>query len=667
MRVIGYVILLYIVVAAPGKAKEVVRIASPNGRLVFSLNLTKAAPAYSVIFNTKTLVAESELSLVFRSTGVFGPNLANRKPVVRLIDEPYELMVGKAKTVRNHCREAVIPLYERTGAKRQINVVVRVFDDGVAFRYELPKQPNWTGYTLTDENTTFRLARNPTARALFLPNFISSHEGLYTTIPLDSIRSDTLMDMPVLFEFPDKTYLAITEAALVDYAGMYLTKKKGRNGEPVLTGQLSPLPKQTGPLNEMDKVKAVLPHRTPWRVLLIGDRAGTLIESNILTSLNEPTTLTDLAWLKPGKTTFPWWNGNVTPDTTFAPGNNFETQKYYIDFCADNRIEYHSVVEYGGHEWYVSDGTNYVPGPNADVTKPIPGLDMQQICDYGRQRGVGIRAWVYWSALYPKLEEAFTQYEKWGMSGLMVDFMDRDDQEMVNIQNEILQSAARHKLHIQFHGAYKPTGRHRTYPNEFTREGTLNYETNKWSGLDTPDHDLSFPFTRMLAGPADMHLGGFRAVPNDKFRIQYTRPLMRGTRCHQLAMYVIMESYLQILADYPDAYKGQPGFDFLTQVPTVWDETRVPVAEVDQHVTIARRKGADWFVGSITNSMAREVTIKLDFLPEGTYTADLYADAPDVDQNPNHLTQRTRTVSRADVLTVKLASGGGQVMRLRRQ
>lgn len=641
----------------PGLAQKNVRVVSPNGRIVFSLALTKTAPTYRVTFDGKTLVEDSELSLVFQEQGVFGPNLTQNKPTIRLIDESYELVVGKVKTARNHCREAIFPFVEKSGSKRQINLVVRVFDDGVAFRYAFPKQANWSAYTLTDENTTFRLAQNPTVRALFLPNFITSHEGLYTTIKLGAIKNDTLMDMPALFEFPDKTYLAITEAALSNYAGMYLTPKNG-----ILTSQLSPLPNQAGV-----KVKAVLPHQTPWRVMLIGDRAGALIESNILTSLNEPSKIQDVSWLKPGKTTFPWWNGNVTPDTTFAPGNNFETQKYYIDFCAYNHIEYHSVVEYGLHEWYVNDGAGFVPGPNANPGKAVPGLDMQQVCDYAKSRGVGIRIWVYWSALWPRIDSVFAQYERWGIKGMMVDFMDRDDQEMVNIQESILQKAAQHKMHIQFHGAYKPTGMHRTYPNELTREGTLNYETCKWSGLDTPDHDLSFPFTRMLAGATDMHLGGFRAVPDNQYKIQYTRPLMHGTRCHQLAMYVVIESYLGMVADYPDAYKGQPGFDFLKQVPTVWDEVRVVAAEVDQHVTIARRSGTDWFVGSINNSTAREVPIKLDFLPEGTYLATLYADAPDVAQQPNHLTQQTRTVSRNDVLTLKLAAGGGQVMRLQKQ
>ena len=661
MKFLSCFAALFLLASSAVNAKDI-RVSSPNGRIVFVFNLTKTAPTYRVLFDKKMMVDESPLTLTFQESGVFGPNLKTDKPIVRDIDETYELVVGKVKMARNHCREAVFPLIDKAGANRQINLVVRVFDDGVAFRYEFPKQANWSSYVLTDEQSTFQLAQNPTVQALFLSNFTTSHEGIYTTIPLGSIKNDTLMDMPALFMFPDKTYLAITEAALSDYAGMYLIKKGG-----LLMSQLSPLPNQTGPLNDMAKVKATLPHQTPWRVMLMGDRPGALIESNILTSLCPPSKIADFSWLKPGKTTFPWWNGNITPDTTFAPGNNFETQKYYIDFCADNHIEYHSVVEYGLHEWYVNDGAGFVPGPHVDAAKAVPGLDMQQVCDYAKSRGVGIRIWVYWTALYPRLEEVFTQYEKWGIQGMMVDFMDRDDQEMVNIQERILQKAAEHKLHIQFHGAYKPTGMHRTYPNELTREGTLNYETCKWSGLDTPDHDLSFPFTRMLAGPTDMHLGGFRAVPDSSYKIQYTRPLMHGTRCHQLAMYVVIESYLNMVADYPDAYKNQPGFEFLTQVPTIWDEVRVPNAEVSKYVTIARRKGNDWFVGTINSATAREIPLDLAFLPEGTYTAELYSDAPDVAQNPNHLVKETRTLTRNDKLTLKLAAGGGQAMRLRKQ
>ena len=284
---------------------------------------------------------------------------------------------------------------------------------------------------------------------------------------------------------------------------------------------------------------------------------------------------------------------------------------------------------------------------------------MQEICNYARSKGVDIRVWVHWQALYPQLEKAFSQFEKWGIKGMMVDFLNRDDQEMVNIQVEILQRAAAHHLHIQFHGAYKPTGLSRTYPNEFTREGTLNYENDKWGNLITPDDDISIPFTRLLAGATDYHLGGFHAVSAAQYKEQVTRPFVLGTRCHMLAMYVVLESYLGMVCDYPGAYLGQPGFEFIQQVPTVWDETRVPAADVGAYVCIARRKGKDWYLGAINNSTARDITVPLAFLPEGSYTALIYSDASDVGQYPDHLDRQTRTVVPTDTLTLPTGLGRG--------
>jgi alpha-glucosidase len=415
------------------------------------------------------------------------------------------------------------------------------------------------------------------------------------------------------------------------------------------------------------KVKATLLHASPWRVMLISDRAGALIESNILTDLNAPCAIKDVSWLKPGKTTFPWWNGDVVPDTINAPGNNFVTNQYYIDFCARNHIQYHSVVEYGLHQWYTDDGVNFQPGTHADVTKPVPGLDMKEICDYAHSKGVDVRVWVHFYALYPKLDSAFAIFEKWGLSGMMCDFMDRDDQQMVNMQTEILQKAAAHHLHIQFHGAYKPTGEGRTYPNEFTREGTLNYETNKWNpeGL-SPDHDLNIVFTRMLAGSTDYHLGGFRAVTADKWITQYTRPLMAGTRCHMLAMYAVLENALQMVCDYPVAYEGEPGFEFVKEIPTTWSETKVVNAEVDKYITIARRKNNDWYVGTINNHETRSLTIPLSFLNDGNYTATIFTDADDVTTEPNHLKEETKQVTAKDVLNVSDAGGGGVAVQIKK-
>lgn len=631
-------------------------VASPDKSIVFNLKMTDTAPLYKVSYKGKPILRYSGLQFNFLEGGKFPVNLKSAKPVYTQKIESYELVVGKNKKITSRYTQMVVAMEENTGLKRKINLVVRVFNDGIGFRFEFPEQ-EWKSYTLTNEQTEFNIDGNPIVRSLLLPNYTTSHEGEYSVLPLNNIKNDTLMDVPTLFELENGNFVAITEAALSNYAGMYLVRKNGK-----LVSSLSPLPGQT----EV-RVKASIPHQTPWRVLMINDRIGALIESNILTNLNEPCKISDVSWIKPGKTTWPWWNGNITPDTNWTPGNNFETNKYYIDFCANNHLEYHSVVEYGGHEWYKSDGENFFPGPNTDVTKPVPGLNMQQICDYGKQKGVGIRVWVHWQALYPKLEAAFTQFEKWGISGLMVDFMDRDDQEMVNMQEEILRRAAAHKLHIQFHGAYKPTGMHRTWPNEFTREGAMNYEYDKWSDLMTPDHDINIPFTRMLAGSTDYHLGGFRAVPKSKFKIQYSRPLVMATRAHMLAMYVVLENYLGMVCDYPDAYIGQPGFDFIQQVPTTWDETKVIDAKVGEWICIARRKGEQWFIGSITNSTSREINLHLDFLTSGESEATIYADATDTNENPNHLKISTIPVKQGDIIKLKLESGGGGAIVIRRK
>ena len=631
-------------------AQKAVKLLSPNGSLQFSFKLTKTGPAYDILYKGKPVVTGGELGVSFQE-GEFKSNLKAGKAITRNGEEKYSLLIGKTSAVQEPYRELTIPLEQTVAPFRKLNIVVRAFNDGIAFRYEFPQQKEFTDFMLATENTTFPLPTNSKVLTLFLPNFTSSHEGIYSHLSWSAVKEDTLMDLPALFELPG-VFVAITEAALTDYAGMYLVKHNG-----VAAAKLSPLPNQP-----TVAVKHSLPHQSPWRVLMISDRVGALIESNLLTNLSPPCKIDDLSWIKTGKTTWPWWNGNVIPDT-IPGGNNFETNKYYIDFCARNGIEFHSVVEFGLHEWYVNDGAGFQPGPNADPSRAVPGLDMQQVCDYAKQQGVGIRVWVHWAALYPKLDAAFAQYEKWGIKGLMIDFMDRDDQQMVNIQEEMLQKAAKHKLHIQFHGAYKPTGMNRTWPNEFTREGALNYEYNKWGNLPNPDHDINIPFTRMLAGSTDYHLGGFRAVTPEKHKVQYTRPLVMGTRCHMMAMFVVLENALGMVADFPDAYEGQPGFEFLKQVPTTWDQTKVPDAKLSEHITIARRKNNEWFVGSITNNQARTITVPLSFLPEGEFEATIYTDVEGAD--PNHLKKETRTVKNSDIIPVRLAAGGGMVMRIK--
>lgn len=636
-------------------AQQNLSISSPDGKLKFSLKVTPENISYEVNYKKQPLVANSSLGFNFDS-GEFGSNLKVGKVRRKSIDETYELVVGKVSTARNHCNEMVVPLQEKVSPGRLINLVVRAFNDGIAFRYEFPEQEGWNSYVMYDEKTQFRLSGNPMALLMYLPGYINTHEGVYTHTGYDKIAKKRLIEMPVTLEFENGVFMSITEAAIRDYAGMYLVKEKD-----AFAGKLSPRLGQ-------EKIKVEInefPHRTPWRVISVSDRIGGLLETNILTSLNEPCKIEDTSWIKPCRTTFTWWNGNVVPDSTFSPGNNFETNKYYIDFAARNGLDAHGIYGYAETPWYYDDNFNFGwAGPNADITRPIPCLNMPRIADYAKSKGVGIHLWVHWRPLYDKLEEAFALYEKWGVKGLMVDFLDRDDQEMICIQEDILKAAAKHRLFIQFHGSSKPSGLTRTYPNEFTREGTLNYEVCKWDTLVNADHDISIPFTRLLAGPADYHLGGFRALPRSKFKIQYVNPYVMSTRCHMMAMYVVLENHLTSLCDKPEAYEGQPGFEVLRTVPGTWDEISVPLAEFNKYVTVARRSGTDWWVGTLNDGTARTLNLKLDFLGNGKYQAEIYTDAPDVDENPNHLNKETRTVTRKDVIELPLAADGGSVLRI---
>ncbi|MDB5022430.1 MAG: glycoside hydrolase [Mucilaginibacter sp.] len=649
-------VVFLLLISSCAFAKENITVTSPDKKIEFGLSKDRSGLIYRVSYKGQLLIDNSRLSISFEEGGIFGKNVSLGKPALKRVEETYDLIVGKSSKVHSLSNEVMIPVFENGGSKRQLNIEIRVFNDGAAFRYVIPGKSGWQNIEITDEANTFNLTNDPTALTLFRENYTTSHEGLYDRLPLSKIKADTLMDLPALFEYPKGIYMAITEANLLDYAGMYLTKHNG-----VLQCSLSPLPHQ-----KEIKVVAKLPHNSPWRVMMISDRVGALIESNILTNLSEPCRIKDVSWIKPGKTTFPWWNGNVTPDTSFAPGNNYQTNMYYVNFCAKYGLAYHSVVEYGLHEWYVNDGAGFQPGGHADPSKAVPGLDMQQLCDSAKKVGVGIRVWVHFYALYPKMDETFAQYEKWGIKGLMCDFMDRDDQEMVNMQQEILQKAAQHHLHIQFHGAYKPTGTSRTYPNEFTREGTLNYENDKWNAMVTPDADVNIAFTRLLAGSTDYHSGGFRAANLKTFKPHYTAPMVLGTRCHMLGMYVVLENEQGMVCDYPDAYIGQPGFEFLQQVPLSWDETKVLNAKVSDYVTVARRKGREWYIGTISNNTAHRIKTALSFLPAGDFTAEVYSDAPDAGTDPNHLVKVVQKVNSQSVINTDLAAGGGQVMRVYR-
>ncbi|PYV08029.1 MAG: hypothetical protein DMG23_14610 [Acidobacteria bacterium] len=362
-------------------------------------------------------------------------------------------------------------------------------------------------------------------------------------------------------------------------------------------------------------------------------------------NLSAPSALSDTSWIKPGKAAWDWWSGSFARGVNFKPGMNTATMEHYIDFAADHHLEYMLIDEgWSTHE---------------DITHWIAAVDLPEILDKARKRGVRVLLWMRWEAVQKHMAEAFPLYEKWGVAGVKVDFMDRDDQEMVNFYERVVRKAAEHHLVVDFHGAFKPTGLRRAYPNLLTREGVMGMEYSKWSERVTPEHDVTLPFTRMLAGPMDYTPGCFQNATRGEFKPRMVEPMCQGTRAHQLAMYVVFESPLAMLSDYPESYEKQPGMELLEKVPTVWDETKVLNGEPGKYVTIARRTDQNWFLGAMTNWDARDMEIPLGFLGPGEYDAEIFADGPDADKRATSLSVNKKRLKAGESLPVHLASGGG--------
>ena len=647
-------------VAADKVPKEPLTLESPDGRLrvTFWLN-EQGQPAFDVAYRERAVAAGS-LGLEFVGSGPLTKNLKIIRTQRTSRDETYAIPVGKASSARDHHHELLVSLEESVAPHRRLDLAFRAFNDGVAFRYLIPKQATLSEFVLSNEHTQLSFPKDPTARVLPLNNYTTPYEAYYQTLRLSEVGTKKLLGVPLLLEQKvgdsGPVWIAVTEANLTEYAGMYLSGVDGRPG--TLTSKLSPLPGR----DDSAKVLGNSPHHSPWRVLMIADDPGRLIESQIVFHLSDPPRIKDTSWIKPGKTTFPWWNHYVLEGVDFEPGVNTATMKHYIDFCAEHGIPYHS-LDGLDIAWY--GGPIHPSGPT-DITKAAPSIDLPEVLRYAKEKGVRLRLWMHWKALKPQIDEAFAAYEQWGIEGVMVDFMDRDDQEMVRFYHEMAEKAAKHHLTLTLHGAYKPTGMERTWPNVLSYEAVLNQEYNKWQPPGVkgtpPEHNLDVAFIRMLAGPLDYHQGGMRNVLPENYKFRDIAPPVQGTRGHQLAMYVVYQNHLPMLADYPTAYRGEPEFKFLVEVPATWDETRVLHAELGKCIVVARRKGDAWYVGGMTAGEEWKLDLPLHFLGEGEYEAELYVD--DAAEGPTAVTVRKKTVSAADRLPIVMSRSGGFAARL---
>jgi alpha-glucosidase len=632
---------------------------SPDGTLAIAFTLRQdgtagGVPHYRVRAGAADVIGWSRLGVDLAGGEFLGGPCEVTGVETRSLRDAYTQFPGKRRAVVAHATEATIRLRETAKPNRRWEVVLRAYGDGVAFRYRFPAQEGWTGLVVAGERTRFAFPHGTRAYALPLNGFTTSYEKRYQRRPVAELPADWLLGLPLLLERPGGGWAAITEADVDEYAGLYLAPTAADPA--TLVARLSPLPKEP-----KVAVRAALPHASPWRVVMVADRAGRLIESDLVLNLSQPCALKDLSWIKPGKTTFPWWNGFVLDGVKFKPGLNTATTKHYVDFCAANGIEYHSLDGLDNVAWY---GGPIVPYKGADPTKALAAIDLPEVLRYAKCKGVRLRMWMHWGAAAKHMAKAFPRYKAWGVEGVMLDFMDRDDQEMNRFVRSAVKLAAANRLTVTLHGCPKPTGLERTYPNLLTHEGVLNLEYNKWDKRGCPpEHQVTVAFTRMLAGPLDFHQGSFRAVAPEAFRPRDKAPLVMGTPCRTLASYVVYQNHLSMVADSPSAYAGHPALPVLVQIPTAWDDTRVAAEAVGELVAIARRQGDVWHLGAMTDRKARTLKLPLKFLGPGRYRAELWVD----DAEAKHgLSRREAVVTATDELTVDLAASGGAYLKFTR-
>ena len=616
----------------PGTGKE----AGQDGQLV-----------YSVLFHGKQVFENSALRLELVGQPALGGavHIVDSK-IASGIDD-YTLLAGKASAIRDSYNSLIVSASEGSAPGRKFDVEVRVYNGGLAFRYHVPEQAALARYQLTQEDTEFRPVMDASAWALRLPNYESGYESEYVPQVLSAlsnqggVSSYILNGAPMLMQMPGVAWAAVGEADLEGNAAMYLENPTGNWMGHYIVSKIAPPVDGKGAA-----VDASLPHDTAWRVILLGDTPGALVESNLFTDLNPPNRVADTNWIHPGKASWNWWNGDLGPDGQSA--YTTKNMEYYVDFAAESGFPY-MMLDAG---W-----------SGGDIMKMRGNVDVPELVQYAAKKNVKIWIWLYSKSVAAQMKEAFPLYEKWGVAGVKIDFILRNDQEGIKWYYDVAKLAAEHHLMVDFHGATQPWGIQRTYPNVLNYEAVLGLENNKAGRRDGPVNRVTFPFTRMLSGPMDYTPGGFNNVTQEEFSARDKNPMVMGTRAQQLAVYVVFEEPLAMVSDAPTAYANQPDFKFIKDVPTAWDESHVLNGEPGEFVTMARRNENEWYLGSMTNWQARDLRVPLNFLGSGKYRAEIYEDAADAAQNPKHTLIRQKEVRSSETLSLSLASGGGCAIR----
>jgi len=632
-----FLLLFFIGVKSNG---QTIAVKSPDNKIEVTISNNEKL-TYSVSFNGKIIINPSQLGFEFKDEPVLMSNFSIVDHSMRNINETWIPVVkSKHSEVLNSCNELQLNLKEMTGQMREMELTVRAYDNGTAFRYKLLRSGKVGDRQITKELTTFCIPGDPKAWVVEYGGYSSSNESEFFMHPLSYVNEKTIAGMPFLMEYGDNTWVAITEAKIDNYAAFYI----GTNGtQNQLTTKLVPVP---GESETGVKVRFADEVYTPWRVIMIGENPGTLIESEIIQNLNDPCALKDPSWIKPGMSAWDnWWSGEVKMEMPVI--------KQYIDLASSMGWPY-MLVDW---QWYGKFNS-----PEADITKWAPQISMPEIIDYAKSKNVKIIVWLYSSDVNRNsaYKKAFPLYEKWGVVGVKIDFMDRDDQQMVNWYHDIIRCAAENHLMVDFHGAYKPDGIIRTWPNMITREGVMGNEYYKFSNKMSPEHNVKLAFTRMLAGQMDITPGAFLNVTKEQFKNQ-TPAVVWDTRAAELSKFVIYESPLTVVCDHPDNILNQPGSDFLKIVPTTWDDIKFVGGYPGDHVAIAKRTGDKWFLGVLNNSIGKTIELNLSFLPAGNYEAETWSDTKNSDKEPKEIKKSIISIKSPGTLKVTMAKDGGFV------
>lgn len=627
---------------------------SPDERIHLEAIAGGAELKISVSYDGKEVIESGTLLLLPHEEGAWGETKKVEKVIREEADRWIEPVVGqKSSRIREYYRGLTLKM------EGGLSVEFRAYLDGIGYRFK-----TWNRREEVRIRKEVLELKFPEETTSYFPEeegFISHNERHYKLRALGELSESNLASLPLMVNVPEGVRMLITESDLRDYPGMWIRGSEGtglRATFPRIVKEVEPDPKRPD-RNIIIREEAGYIAKTegersyPWRVFIISDRDGTFIESELVHLLASPCELEETEWIQPGKIAWDWYNALNIYGVDFEAGTNNETYKYYIDFASKYELEY-IILDEG---WSAS---------TRNVREPAEEIDVKELVEYGKERNVGIILWSLWEPIDHDMEELFKLYESWGVRGVKIDFLQRSDQYMVNFYERAAREAGKHKLLLDFHGSMKPTGLSRTYPNVMTYEGVVGNEYNKWSEKVTAGHNVTIPFTRMAAGPMDYTPGAMANAQPENFNVSFRRPMSMSTRCHEVAKYIVFESALQMLCDSPSRYhREHETTSFISEIPVVWDETRVLESTIGDFVVVARRSGQQWFIGAMTNEDSRDVVIDFKFLPDGRYEMTSMRDGINAHRFAEDYVKSKEEVHSGDKMEIKLAPSGGWAANLK--